>query len=57
MEIVNEAKIELTGEECERIVQTFVEKKFSDSGFDLSYSRNESESPWPDMLYRGKEKE
>ena len=54
MTIDKELKIELTGEEAEKIVNDFIAEKMLNLGYELTYSRNE-EGPWPDTFWRGKE--
>lgn len=53
MNIVKQLRIEITGEEAEKIVRDHIQAKMLEQGYELDYSRNESETPWPDTMWRG----
>lgn len=46
-------KVELSGTEIEDILEDHVRGLMRKEGYTLDYSRNESEAPMPDMMYRG----
>jgi len=55
MEVIKQVRVELSGSECEKIIADYVEERMNETGYKMDYSRNESETPWPDMFYRGSE--
>ena len=46
--------IELEAEDIEKILEQWAEKQLKDKGYELDYSKNVSEMPFPDMAYRGR---
>ena len=55
MEMKKELRMEISGIEAEQIVSDYVTEKMKGMGYMLSFERNEDETPWPDMFYRGVE--
>ena len=55
MKMAQELKIELSGEDAEKIVKEHIESQMEQNGYELEYSRSE-DGPWPDTLWRGKKK-
>lgn len=47
-------RIELTGEEAEKIVSDWIALRMSGQGYQLTYSRSEQQDrSWPDTFWRG----
>lgn len=51
--LIKQIKLEITGQEIEKLVEDHARQLMREQGYELDYSRNESEQPFPDMMYRG----